>query len=130
VAVHLNARLHSRFIPILFSMAVALVAASSVGLGHAHAAGEPTVLQPSALDENAPLSAVDPLETTREEIRALVQDSHPEYIERTPGFSPITVVPEKSKEPIAGIGSSDQPQMEMMTDQLQTQPLELSAEQR
>jgi hypothetical protein len=100
MAVHLDARLNTRFIPILFSVALALIVASAAV--HAHASGD---LSQSAAQDQIQTQVQEPLEaqdTPREELRELMENAKPERVDRRPGFSPISLVPAKD-EPVAEV---------------------------
>lgn len=73
MAIHFYARLETRFIPILLLMAALLSLAPSLT---ARAAGSPAG-QGSA-------------EIGREELRALVRESHPARLDRRPGLSAVS----------------------------------------
>jgi hypothetical protein len=101
MAVHLNARLKTRFIPALF----AVVALTSLLGSLSHANGDP---------------AAESLIVPREELDAVMSESvDPSRLDRRPGISPIT---------IAMPGSGEQPapgeEYPILTDQLPAQPSE------
>ena len=91
MAVHLNARLNTRLIPILFSAAIALLVASAAV--HAHASGDAT-------QDQIQTQFQEPLETQdipREELREVMENAKPERVDRRPGFSPVTLAPARDE---------------------------------
>ena len=92
MSVHLSARLNTRFIPILFSVALALMVATAAV--HAHASGE--------LNQDQIQTQVQEPSEASEELRDLMENAKPERVDRRPGFSPITFAsPPAKEEPVA-----------------------------
>jgi hypothetical protein len=81
MAVHLNARLKTRFIPYLFTVAVFVIITTAL----AHAT----------------------LEVAPDELRAVMDESvDPSRLDRRPGFSEIVVAPRPGERPTTGILSA------------------------
>lgn len=125
MAVHLNAHLKTRFIPILFTV-VALLTLSE------------TLARASSDGEALPAESDESLGVTREELRAVMSESDdPSRLDRRPGFSPITVAPRPGEHPSTGslnarVEDGSRPAAHYMdfTDALPAQPQEAAPDQR
>ena len=124
MAVHLNARLKTRFIPLLFILA--LLVSLGATLLHASADG----VSPSAADDE--LSDV-----SRDEIQAVMSEgTDPGRLNRSPGFSTILAAPQPIERPNAvdldALNDEDLPSPRYLdfSDELPAQPQEVSPEQK
>lgn len=134
MAVHLNARLKTRFIPFLFTAAILITLGES--LARASSEGGPSSGEvPSAV---APAESDESLGVTREEIRAVMSEGvDPSRLDRRPGFSPIVVAPRPGEHPStaslnARVDDESRPAAHYLdfTDELPAQPQEASPDQR
>jgi hypothetical protein len=109
MAVHLNARLNTKFVPILFATALLTSLLGSRARASLETAAEPPAPE-YGLPQGAPPMELD-------EVRALGTD--PERVDRRPGITPITM---------AGAGDSLQAPADRdqatESDRLQMQPSE------
>lgn len=126
MAVHLNARLNTRFIPVLFAVAILTSLISSF----VHASAEQVL---EARSEAQPLqygiedlcAAPADAETMARELEEALRDgADPARIDRVPGFSPITVVAAPNAEAEIGAPYTASPEV---TDTIQAQPGEAEA---
>jgi hypothetical protein len=115
MAVHLNARLNTRFIPVLFTLAVLL----SLGATLVHASTD-GVASP---DDAQALTVAPPDEAA--ELRAVMDESvDPSRIDRRPGFSTVIVAPQLNAR------KDEEPARQDVSDRLSVQPQEAQPDQR
>lgn len=124
MAVHLNARLNTRFIPILFAVAILTSLISSF----VHASSEIILPDPQQLEyEVEDLSAApdgEALARDRFEVEEILRESiDPTRIDRVPGFSPtqVVAVPSPESAPVAPYT------IEAVSDSISMQPGEAEA---
>jgi hypothetical protein len=126
MAVHLNADLKTRFIPILFSLVAILILTSSHVARASAPAGdsEPKGITESELAPiGAPADAANLGETQYYDHREVSDIPETSRIDRRPGFSPITVsdpyAMKRQEEPVFPTGSStvDREELERLSEQ-------------
>ena len=100
MAVHLNARLNTRFIPVLFTVAALLCLGGT--LAHASAESDGARPLPLASPADAPLA-------TAEELSAVMSEGvDSARLDRRPGLGEITVAPRPGEHPSTGSLSARQ----------------------
>jgi hypothetical protein len=126
MAVHLNASLKTRFIPILFSLVVAILVASANHVARASAPeGAPEGTMETELSNiPAPAESANLGEAQIYDHRELAELPETSRIDRRPGFSPISVADpyamKRQEEPAFPTGSSlgvDKDEIERISDQ-------------
>ena len=97
MAVHLNARLKTRFIPYLFTLAILLVVTETL----AHAGSDSSSSVYEGEGEDMPLAPS--LSVTRQELQAVMSEgTDPDRLDRRPGFSDTIIAPRPGEHPTTG----------------------------